>query len=117
MASNVKTTKRRGPVPTGKGRLIGVRLQPSDLKALDHWIRGYGNIQTRPEAIRQLVRSGLAIGKIARELARQISPRALELTGAKINSLLYPEAFSDLKFERWTKGQAEQFNQRNKKIG
>jgi len=107
MASNVKNTKRRGPLPTGKGTLVGVRLQPGDLKALDHWIRRYGKPQTRPEAIRQLVRSGLAIAKLARELSGQRSPHAFELAGAKINSLLYPKEFSDLKFEQLTKEQSE----------
>ncbi len=107
MASNVKNTKRRGPLPTGKGTLVGVRLQPGDLKALDHWIRRYGKPQTRPEAIRQLVRSGLAIGKLAREFSRQRSPHAFELTWAKINSLLYPKEFSDLKSERLTKKKSQ----------
>jgi len=106
MTSNVKNTKRRGPLPTGKGTLVGVRLQPGDLKALDHWIRRYGK-QTRPEAIRQLVRSGLAIAKLARELSSQRSPHAFELAGAKINSLLYSKEFSDLKFEQLTKEQSE----------
>lgn len=110
MARNVKNTKRPGPLPTGKGTLVGVRLQPGDLKALDHWIRAYGKPQTRPEAIRQLVRSALTIGKIARELSSQRSSIAYELAGAKINSLLYPRQFSDLKFERWTPEQAEQYN-------
>jgi hypothetical protein len=107
MASNVKNAKRRGPLPTGKGTLVGVRLQPGDLKALDHWIRRCGKPQTRPEAIRQFVRSGLAIAKLARKLSSQRSPYAFELAGAKTNSLLYPKEFSDLKFEQLTKEQSE----------
>ena len=39
-----------------KGTLIGVRLQPDRLKALDKWSKG---ILTRPEAIRQLVEAAL----------------------------------------------------------
>ena len=107
MASNVKNTKRRGSLPTGKGTLVGVRLQPGDLNALDHWIRRHGKPQTRPEAIRQLVRSGLAIAKLAKQLSGQRSSRAFELAGEKINSLLYPKEFSDLKFEQLTKEQSE----------
>src|SRR6266853_3203368 len=30
--------KKRGPPATGKGTLIGVRLQPPDLSALDEWV-------------------------------------------------------------------------------
>jgi hypothetical protein len=55
----VITKKRRGPAPTGKGTLIGVRLQPSDLKALDAWMAELDAPLSRPEAIRQLVELGL----------------------------------------------------------
>ena len=107
MQKNVKKARRRGPLPTGKGTLVGVRLQPGDLKALDLWIRRNGKHQTRPEAIRQLVSTSLVITKITRELASNRSPYAIELAGSKINSLLYPKEFSDLKFERLTKEQSE----------
>jgi hypothetical protein len=101
MQNNVKNTKRRGPLPTGKGTLVGVRLQPGDLKALDLWIQRNGKHQTRPEAIRKLVTTALAITKITAKLASHRSPYAIELAGAKINSLLYPKEFADLKFERF----------------
>ena len=99
MESKVKKNKRRGPPPTGRGTLIGVRLQPRDLKALDLWIRRNGKHQTRPEAIRKLVSTALAITKITAKLASHRSPYAIELAGSKINSLLYPKEFADLKFE------------------
>ena len=102
MPNNVKNARRRGPLPTGKGTLVGVRLQPGDLKALDLWIRLNGKHQTRPEAIRQLVNTSLVITKITRELASNRSPYAIELAGSKINSLLYPKEFADLKFELLT---------------
>jgi hypothetical protein len=51
----VITKKRRGPPPTGKGTLIGVRLQPSQLKALDGWIAKQNASLTRPEAIRAMI--------------------------------------------------------------
>jgi hypothetical protein len=104
MQNKVKKTRRRGPLPTGKGTLVGVRLQPGDLKALDLWIRRNGKHQTRPEAIRQLVSTALVITKITRELAGHRSPYAIELVGSKINSLLYPKEFADLKFELLTQG-------------
>jgi len=33
-----KKEKKRGPPATGKGTLIGVRLQPLELARLDRWI-------------------------------------------------------------------------------
>jgi hypothetical protein len=101
MPNNVKNARRRGPLPTGKGTLVGVRLQPADLKALDLWIQRNGKHQTRPEAIRKLVSTALVITKITAKLASHRSPYAIELAGAKINSLLYPKEFADLKFERF----------------
>ena len=53
--------KRRGPAPTGKGKLIGVRLQPSQLKALDAWIDKQNASLTRPEAIRAMMETILHI--------------------------------------------------------
>jgi len=101
MPDNVKKARRRGPLPTGKGTLVGVRLQPGDLKALDLWIRQNGKHRTRPEAIRHFVSTGLAIAKIIRGLSSRRSPYAIELAGSKINSLLNPKEFADLKFERF----------------
>ncbi|MGY4505250.1 hypothetical protein ACVWYH_009207 [Bradyrhizobium sp. GM24.11] len=53
--------KRRGPAPTGKGTLIGVRLQPSHLKALDAWIAQQTTPLTRPEAIRAMMETILHV--------------------------------------------------------
>lgn len=52
--------KKRGrPKTTGKGQLIGVRLLPEPLAALDAWIAKQREPVTRPEAIRWLVELGL----------------------------------------------------------
>ena len=52
MASQEKTiTKKRGRPATGLGQLIGVRLQPADLAALDAY-RASDEPMTRPQAIR-----------------------------------------------------------------
>lgn len=59
----VITKKRRGPAPTGKGTLVGVRLQPDDLSELDDWISEQDESFTRPEAIRRLVELGLKAKK------------------------------------------------------
>jgi len=49
--------KARGgrPKTTGKGTLIGIRLQKPDLKALDDYCERKG--VTRPEAIRRFIRA------------------------------------------------------------
>ena len=58
------TRKRRGPKPTGQGHVVGVRLQPDDLAALDSWVATQEDEPARPEAIRRLMRHALAaLGK------------------------------------------------------
>jgi len=52
--------KRRGPQPTGKGELIGVRLHEPMLGAIDAWIAGQPDPKpSRPEAIRTGLKSWL----------------------------------------------------------
>ena len=52
---------RRGRPPTGTGELIGVRLQPDQLGALDKWIARHPDPKpSRPEAIRRMVTEHLA---------------------------------------------------------
>ena len=51
-STTVLTPKRRGPAPTGKGTLIGVRLQPDLLSALDRFIAEEHPDTSRPEALR-----------------------------------------------------------------
>jgi hypothetical protein len=55
----VITQKKRGPPATGKGTLVGVRLQPDDLAAVDEWAAEQDGQPTRPEAIRTLLRQAL----------------------------------------------------------
>ena len=50
--------RRRGPPPTGKGQLVGVRLLPDLLGPLDAFRSQQGGL-SRPEAIRLLLRDGL----------------------------------------------------------
>ena len=51
--------KRRGPAPTGIGTSINVRLQPSELSAIDAWRSHQPDDLSRPEAIRRLAELGL----------------------------------------------------------
>jgi hypothetical protein len=58
MENSTPETKRRkrGRQPEGgAGELIGVRMHPATLDALDAWRRSQPNPPTRPEAIRRLV--------------------------------------------------------------
>ena len=53
----VTTKKKRGPVPTGKGEPIGVRLHADLLVPLDAWIADQPEPKpSRPEAIRMILR-------------------------------------------------------------
>ena len=51
--------RKRGPPATGKGLLVGVRLQPPQLNALDAWIATQPKKMSRPEAVRKLLASAL----------------------------------------------------------
>jgi hypothetical protein len=55
----VITKKKRGPPATGIGTLVGVRLQPDDLAAVDAWRAEQDDAPTRPEAVRKLIRKSL----------------------------------------------------------
>ena len=57
MATSIRVIpKKRGrPVTTGKGTLIGVRLQSRELAELDHWAARQGDEPSRPEAVRRLI--------------------------------------------------------------
>jgi hypothetical protein len=86
--------KRRGPPPTGKGELIGVRLQPPRLAALDEWIGRQEIARTRPEAIRHLMDLALSISegdrptsKAKAEKAAQLAAHAIERAGDKSQSI------------------------------
>lgn len=51
--------KKTGRPPTGVGQLIGVRLQPVQLAAIDEWASAQEDAPTRPEAIRRLTMKAL----------------------------------------------------------
>jgi hypothetical protein len=53
------TQKPRGPAPTGKGELVGVRVQPDIAARIDKWASRCDDAPSRPEAIRRLVELGL----------------------------------------------------------
>jgi hypothetical protein len=50
-----QSRKKPGPQATGKGTLIGLRLQPLDLAAVDEWASKQEDQPSRPEAIRRIL--------------------------------------------------------------
>ena len=58
---NISRPTRKRSAITGK--LVGVRLQPNQLKAIDAWAAKQKPPVTRPEAIRRLVELGLKVKK------------------------------------------------------
>jgi hypothetical protein len=61
MAKQTVQPRKRGPAPTGIGTPVQVRLQPSQLAALDAWIAKQDAPLTRPEAIRAMMETILHI--------------------------------------------------------
>lgn len=56
---NTKSNKRGRPITTGKGQLIGVRMQLEELSSLDAWIKEHSPEASRPEAIRAILKEKL----------------------------------------------------------
>lgn len=56
MTVQPQTRRKPGPPPTGKGTPIQVRLQPDQLAELDAWVAKEMPDQSRPEAIREILR-------------------------------------------------------------
>jgi hypothetical protein len=56
-----KPRKKPGPPATGKGTLVGVRLQPPELSRLDAWAAAHEDKPSRPEALRRLATIGLDV--------------------------------------------------------
>jgi hypothetical protein len=59
--STSDNTKPRWKRSAVKGTLVGVRLQPNHLRALDAWIDKQKEPYTRPEAIRGMIETMLHI--------------------------------------------------------
>jgi hypothetical protein len=58
-SSSVNTTKPRWKRSSKTGKLVGVRLQADQLKAIDAWAAKQVPPVTRPEAIRGILELGL----------------------------------------------------------
>jgi hypothetical protein len=114
----VITKKRRGPAPTGKGTLVGVRLQPDRLAAVDAWIAKQNTTMTRPEAIRSMLDAVLVIVSNhpgEKPEARKPAVRASEMASQTIERKLdpaVPEEERAQRRRRLTKGPSEFREQR-----
>jgi hypothetical protein len=84
--------KKRGPAPTGKGELIGVRIQPKELSELDGWIKRQDGKPSRPEAIRRLMQQALTTAASHEPTSRATAGKAAELAAREINQLGDPSA-------------------------
>jgi len=99
----VITKKRRGPAPTGKGTLVGVRLQPDRLSAIDAWITKQDAPMTRPEAIRAMLDAVLVIvAKDAGEKPKvgKQAARASEMAAQTIERKLDPAVPAEERAQR-----------------
>jgi hypothetical protein len=84
-------SKKRRPPPTGKGMLIGLRLQPGPLARVDRWAASQKDDPSRPEAIRRLVELGLARTGRARAHTNKAA-KASEMASQEIDRLGDPLA-------------------------
>ena len=107
--SVIARKKKRGPPPTGKGTLIGLRLQPRPLARVDRWAASQEDDPSRPEAIRRLVELGLAISQRGRARTRRAT-KAAEMASQEIDRLSVPSATDEerqLRKRRLIKGPKE----------
>ena len=87
---SVITQKKRGPPATGKGELIGVRIQPKLMQILDSWIAHQEPPTSRPEAIRRLVEQALASKGARRPPSKEAARKASKLAARELEKLGSP---------------------------
>jgi hypothetical protein len=84
--------KKRGPLPTGKGTPIMVRIRPKELSELDGWIKRQDDKPSRPEAIRRLMQQALTNAASHQPMSKATASKAAELAAREINQLGDPSA-------------------------
>ena len=78
--------KKRAAPPSGKGTLIGLRLEPATLARVDRWAASQQDDPSRSEAIRRLVELGLASAQRARARTKTAA-KAAEMASEEIDRL------------------------------
>lgn len=51
--------KKPGPKPTGKGKLVGVRVHPDMMSGIDAFLESEPDLKSRPDAIREILKDWL----------------------------------------------------------
>ena len=82
---NVKR-KKRGRPATGTDPLIGVRLPPKLIEAIDSWARREG-VASRSEAIRRMIEHTLAGGQPQKKRSTKSASKAREMAGQEVDRL------------------------------
>jgi hypothetical protein len=78
--------RRRGRPATGVGMLIGLRWHEPELKAIDEWRSKQADLPSRAEAIRRLVKEGLA-GRSSEQQKKAGFRRLVEDTASSLRTL------------------------------
>jgi hypothetical protein len=89
--SRMTRKKTRGAPATGKGTLIGLRLEPALLARVDRWAASQKDGPSRLQAIRRLVELGLAVGLRA-GVRNEKTRKAAEMASQEIDRLADPSA-------------------------
>jgi hypothetical protein len=109
MAKSVKVKpKKRGRPATGKDPLVGARLPPDLIKAIDAWAAR--NETTRSEAIRRLVELALAGSDPMKQTSPEAAAKASQMAGRQIDkmtNLALPEEEQRARKRRLIKGPRE----------
>jgi hypothetical protein len=87
---SVITQKKRGPPATGKGELVGVRIQPKLMQGLDRWIADHKPRPSRPEAIRRLLEQALTARGAAPLPSKEAARKASKLAARELEKLDSP---------------------------
>jgi metal-responsive CopG/Arc/MetJ family transcriptional regulator len=82
---NVKR-KKRGRPATGTDPLIGVRLPPKLIEAIDSWARREG-VASRSEAIRRMIEHTLADRQPQKKRSTKSASKAREMAGQEVDRL------------------------------
>jgi hypothetical protein len=96
---NIKKPVRKRSAVTGT--LVGVRLQPDQINAIDSWAAKQSPPVTRPEAIRGIIEIGLTFKPSAKPTNRtERSSRARDLASKAVDKLSDPGADPEMRNER-----------------
>jgi len=92
MAKSIRVNpKKRGrPKTTGRGQLIGIRLQKPLLTALNAWIADQESAPSRPEAIRRLLEQALTTRGAAPLPSKEAARKASKLAARELEKLDSP---------------------------